>query len=146
MLFSNLSNNIQSSHDKLSKRLDSLKENLQGKLKELVSVAIKAEVDKLWTEYSAEIDSLKAKVASLEKSYVDVVKDNGMSSAAAFEQRKKGIVVRGFPGDQNETSQVTHGKVMALIRDGRKLHDVTVTPRERKPTREKKQAQSLLRL
>ena len=97
LLLSNLSNNIQLSYDKLSKRLDSSEGDLQGKLKELVSVAINVEVDKLWKEYSAEIDSLKAKVASLEKSYADLVKDNGMSSAAAFEQRKKGIVVRGLP-------------------------------------------------
>ena len=47
MLVSNLSNHIQLSHDKLSKRLYSSEENLQGKLKELVSVAINAVVDKL---------------------------------------------------------------------------------------------------
>ena len=63
LLFSNLSHDIQSSHDKLSKRLDSLGEDLQGKIKELVSVAIKA--DKLRTEYSVEINSLKSKVANL---------------------------------------------------------------------------------
>ena len=138
LLFSNLSKDIQSSHDKLSKRLDSLEEDLQGKIKELVSVAIKAEVDKLRSEYSAEINSLKAKVASLEKSYADVVKDNGMSSAAAFEQRKKRIVVRGLPSDRNEAAQVTHDKVMALIRDGCKLHDVKVIQAERKSTRGRK--------
>ena len=79
---------------------------MQGKIKELVSVAIKAEVDKVRTEYSAEINSLKAKVTSLEKSYADVVRVNGISSAAAFEERKKRIVVRGIPCDRNETAQV----------------------------------------
>ena len=50
LLFSNLSNGIQSSHDKLSTCLDSLERDLQGKLKDLASVAIKAEVDKLRSE------------------------------------------------------------------------------------------------
>ena len=127
LLFTNLSTDIQSSHDKLSKRLDSFEKDLQGKIKELVSVAIKAEVDKLRTEYSAEINSLKAKVANLEKSYVDVVRNNGMSSAAAFEERKKRVVVREIPCDRNETAQVSQDKVMALIRDGCKLSDVRVT-------------------
>ena len=138
LLFSNLSNDIQSSHDKLSKRLDSLEEDLQGKIKELVSVAIKAEVDKVRTEYSAEINSLKAKVSSLEKSYADVVRVNGMSSAAAFEERKKRIVVRGIPCDRNETAQVSKDKVSALIRDGCKLSNVKVTQAERKFSKGKK--------
>ena len=132
MVFTNLSNDIQSSHDKLSKRLDSLEKDLQGKIKELVSVAIKAEVDKVRSEYTVEINSLKAKVSSLEKSYADVVKNNGVSSADAFEQRKKRIVVRGLPCDRNEAAHVTHDKVMAVIRDGCKLHDVTVTRAEQK--------------
>ena len=138
LLFSNLSNDIQSSHDKLSKRLDSLEEDLQGKIKELVSVAIKVEVDKVRTEYSAEINSLKAKVSSLEKSYADVVRVNGMSSAAAFEERKKRIVVRGIPCDRNETAQVSKDKVSALIRDGCKLSNVKVTQAERKFSKGKK--------
>ena len=77
LLFSNLSNDIQSSHDKPAKRLDSLEEDLQSKIKELVSVAIKAEVDKIRTKHSAEIKSLKAKMTSLQKCYADVVRDNG---------------------------------------------------------------------
>ena len=138
LLFSNLSHDIQSSHDKLSKRLDSLEEDLQGKIKELVSVAIKADVDKLRTEYSAEINSLKSKVANLEKSYAEVVRDNGMSSAAAFEERKKRIVVRGIPCGRTETAQESQDKVMALVRDGCKLSDVKVTQAERKFSRGKK--------
>ena len=47
LLFSNLSDHSQSSNDKLSKRLNSLERDLQGKIKELVSVAIKEELDKL---------------------------------------------------------------------------------------------------
>ena len=138
LLFSNLSHDIQSSHDKLSKRLDSLEEDLQGKIKELVSVAIKAEVDKLRTEYSTEINSLKSKVANLEKSYAEVVRDNGMSSAAAFEERKKRIVVRGIPCGRTESAQESQDKVMALVRDGCKLFDVKVTQAERKFSRGKK--------
>ena len=102
------------------------KTNFLRCIKELVSVAIKAEVDKLWTEYSAEINSLKSKVANLEKSYAEVVRDNGMSSAAAFEERKKRIVVRGIPCGRTETAQESQDKVMALVRDGCKLSDVKV--------------------
>ena len=138
LLFSNLSHDIQSSHDKLSKRLDSSEEDLQGKIKELVSVAIKAEVDKLRTEYSAEINSRKSKVANLEKSYAEVERDNGMSSAAAFEERKERIVVRGIPCGRTETAQESQDKVMALVRDGCKLSDVKVTQAERKFSRGKK--------
>ena len=138
LLFSNLSNDIQSSHDKLSTRLDSLERDLQGKIKELVSVAIKTEVDKLVSEYTSEINSLKANVASLEKSYADAVKNNGMSTAATFEESKKRVVVRGLHCNQHEAAQVTHGKVMTLIRDGCKLSDVKVTQAERKFSRGKK--------
>ena len=58
LLLSNLSNDTQSSHNKLSKHLDFLEEDLQGKIKELVAVAINAEVDKARFEYSTEINSL----------------------------------------------------------------------------------------
>ena len=106
--FSNLSNDTQSSHNKLSKHLDSFEEDLQGKIKELVSVAINAEVDKARSEYSADRDQLTD---------VHVVRVNGMSSASAFEERKKRIVVRGIPCGRNETAQVSKDKATALIRD-----------------------------
>lgn len=137
LLFSNLSSDIQSSHDKLSKRLDNLEKDLEGKISELISVAIKTEVDKLRSEYSSEIDSLKVKVAQLEQSYADIVKNNGNASSA-FEERKRRIVIRGLHCDRNETAQVTQDKVMALIRDGCKLSDVTVSQVERKFSRGKK--------
>ena len=137
-LFANLSADIQSSHNKLSQRLDSLENDLKGKISELVTAAIKSEVAKLRDEYSSEIDSLKAKVTQLEKSYADIVKNNGQASRSEFEERKKRVVIRGLPGDNKESGQSTLDKVMALIRDGCKLADVTVTHAERKSTRSKK--------
>ena len=137
-LFANLSADIQSSHEKLSQRLDSLENDLKGKISELVTEAIKSEVAKLRDEYSSEIDSLKAKVTQLEKSYAEVVKNSGQVTRAAFEERKKRIVIRGLPGDNGESGQVTRDKVMSLIRDGCKLADVSVTHAERKSTRSKK--------
>ena len=89
-----------------------------AKSKELVFVAIQTEEDKLRTEYSAEINSLKSKVANLEKSYAEEARDNGMSSAAAFEERKKRIVVGGIPCGRTETAQESQYKVMALVRTG----------------------------
>ena len=137
-LFANLSADIQSSHEKLSQRLDSLENDLKGKISELVTEAIKSEVAKLRDEYSSEIDSLKAKVTQLEKSYAEVVKNSGQVTKAAFEERKKRVVIRGLPGDNGESGQVTRDKVMSLIRDGCKLADVSVTHAERKSTRSKK--------
>ena len=55
-----------------------------------------------------------------------------MSSASAFEERKKRIVVRGIPCGRNETAQVSKDKATALIRDGCKLSNVKVTQAERK--------------
>ena len=138
LLFKNLSQDIQTSYAKLEKRLDNLEKDLEGKITELISVAIKTEVNKLRSEYSSEIDSLKSKVSQLEKSYADIVKNNGHVVNSAFEERKKRIVVRGLPCDRNESAQVTHDKVMGLIRDGCKLADVKVTKAERKFSRGRK--------
>ena len=109
-LFANLSADIQSSHNKLSQRLDSLENDLKGKISELVTAAIKSEVAKLRDEYSSEIDSLKAKVTQLEKSYADIVKNNGQASRSEFEERKKRVVIRGLPGDNKESGQSTLDK------------------------------------
>ena len=38
-----------------------------------------------------------------------------MSSASAFEERKKRIVVRGIPCGRNETAQASKDKATALI-------------------------------
>ena len=138
LLFTNLSQDIHTSYVKLEKRLDNLEKDLEGKITELISVAIKTEVNKLRSEYSSEIDSLKAKVTQLEKSYADIVKNNGHIVNSEFEERKKRIVVRGLPCDKNESAQVTHDKVMGLIRDGCKLADVIVTKAERKFSRGRK--------
>ena len=61
-----------------------------------------------------------------------------MSSASAFEERKKRIVVRGIPCGRNETAQVSKDKATALIRDGCKLSNVKVTQAERKFLKGKK--------
>ena len=110
---------------------------MTGKISKLVTAAIKSEVAKLST-YSSKMDSLKTKVAKLEKSYADIVKNNCQAARSAFEECKKLVVIRGLPGDRKESNQVTQDIVMALIRDGCKMADAALTQAERKSTRGKK--------
>ena len=98
---------------------------------------MRAEIDELRREYVSEIEGLKTKITQLEKSYADALKCNGSSSSngetrAQFEDRKKRIVVRNLPQATDETPQIVMDKMNAMIRDGCKLTDVTVTAAERK--------------
>lgn len=144
LLFQNLSSDIKNSQDSLSKRIDNLEKELECKIIEkisgLISATIKAEVDSLRSEYNSEVDSLKQKVSALEASFAEMVKNSGNLSdpIAALEERKKRVVIRNLPEDKNESRQTTLDKVNALIKDGCKLSDVTITSVERKSIKSKK--------
>ena len=140
-LMQQISKDIISSEKKLATRIDSLESDLEGKLynriHELITTTVRAEIDELRREYCSEIEGLKTKISQLEKSYADAVKCNGSPSGgsesrAQFEERKKRIVVRNLPQGANETPQIVMDKLNAMIRDGCKLTDVTVTAAERK--------------
>ena len=140
-LMKQISKDIVSSEKKLATRIDALEADLEGKLynriHELITTTVRAEIDELRREYGSEIEGLKAKISQLEKSYADAVKNNGAVSGngetkAQFEERKKRIVVRNLPQGADETPQTVMDKMNAMIRDGCKLTDVTVTAAERK--------------
>ena len=142
-LMMQINTNIMSSEKKLSKRIDALEADLEGKLykriHELITTTVRSEIDELRRVYMSEVEGLKSQIALLEKSYAEAVKANGSfsvsgESKAQFEERKRRIVVRNLPSGPNETSQVVLDKVNAMIRDGCKLTDVKVTTAERKAT------------
>ena len=132
LLFENLSVEIKSSQNSLSKRIDNLEKDLECKIIEkitdLVSSLIKTEVNKLRDEYNSVIDTLNSKVATLEASFADIVKNSGSvpDPVTALEERKKRFIIKHLSEDNDESSQTTLDKVNALIKDGYKLSDVTV--------------------
>ena len=145
LLFENLSVEIKSSQkNSLSKRIDNLEKDLECKIIEkitdLVSSTIKTEVNKLRDEYNSVIDTLNSKMATLEASFADIVKNSGSvpDPVTALEERKKRFIIKHLSENNDESSQTTLDKVNALIRDGCKLSDVTVTSAERKGVKGKK--------
>ena len=144
-LMQQINSSIVSSEKKLTTRIDSLESELEGKLynriHELINTTVRSEIDELRREYISEIEGLKSKLSHLEKSYADVIKNNGNSgsgeSRTQFEERKRRIVIQNLPVVQNETVQIVTDKVNAMIRDGCKLTDVKCTTAVRKETKGK---------
>ena len=76
-----------------------------------------------------ETKSVKSSVQKLEKSYAEIVKNNGNGNGGENVDRAKNIENRYLPVSENER---VVNKVNDMLRDGLKIRDVTVATAVRK--------------
>ncbi|CAG2254194.1 unnamed protein product [Mytilus edulis] len=129
-----LSLELKSAVSTLSQQMTDLENRLEVKITEkLVSVMDRkfdSKIDNFKSEIRTELDTMKNKLNSVEKTYASVVKSKNLDTI----DRGKNLIIKMLPNDKNETpnNNCLKNNVISMIRDGLKLRDVKVEKVERK--------------
>ncbi|CAC5380375.1 unnamed protein product [Mytilus coruscus] len=109
-----------------------------------VDTKIENEFNNVRKEIKSEIDSMKNRLNSAEKSYASVVKKSNQTNTEDNE-RGKNIIGKMFPVDKNETptNNCLKNNVISMVKDGMKLKNVIV---ERKQSNEPRPGVVIARL
>ncbi|CAG2224785.1 unnamed protein product [Mytilus edulis] len=110
-----------------------LEQKISQKLLIAVDTKIENEFSNVRQEIKSEIDTMKNRLNSAEKSYASVVKNPKQTNTEDYE-RGKNIIVKMFPVDKNETptNNCLKNNVISMVKDGMKLKNIIVEKVERK--------------
>ncbi|CAG2255483.1 unnamed protein product [Mytilus edulis] len=139
-MISKLSDNLENVAFRLEKRITDIESNVERKLtakfNTVITDRVKGEVSKVRDEIRSEIDSLKDNFNKLDKSYAEIVANNGNTKEREQSSQTHNIVIKNLVVDPREnscnTGAVLKAKVETLIKDGLKLTNVKVNKAVRK--------------
>ncbi|VDI20945.1 Hypothetical predicted protein [Mytilus galloprovincialis] len=132
-----LSLELKSAVSTLSKQMTDLEYRLEQKISQKLMIAVDTKIENEFSnvrqEIKSEIDTMKNRLNSAEKSYASVVKNPKQTNTEDYE-RGKNIIVKMFPVDKNETptNNCLKNNVISMVKDGMKLKNIIVEKVERK--------------
>ncbi|CAC5381001.1 unnamed protein product [Mytilus coruscus] len=132
-----LSLELMSAVSTLSKQMTELENRLEQRISQKLMLAVDTKIENefsnLRQEIKSEIDTMKKRLNSAEKSYASVVKIPKETNTEDY-GRGKNIIVKMFPVNKNETptNNCLKNNVISMVKDGMKIKNIIFEKVERK--------------